>query len=178
MSEVPSRNEALNFLYKVGCPQRVIEHSILVSRVALEIATKCERNGIDIDKELVEIGALLHDIGRSKTHGIQHAMIGARIARDHGFSDTLVKTIENHVGAGIPREEASKLNLPSRDFFPTSPEEKIITYADKISKDERKIEFKEVIQDFEINLGSNHPVIGRLKELRNEIIQMMGSEYP
>ena len=61
---------------------------------------------IQIDIDAVFVGALLHDIGRSKTHGIGHAVAGARIALENGLDEKLVKIIERHIGAGIPKEEA------------------------------------------------------------------------
>ena len=176
MSEVPSRNEALNLLRKVGCPQDVIEHTILVSKAALEIASKCERNGITLRKNLIEVGALLHDIGRAKTHGIQHAVVGARIARENGLPENLVEIIENHIGAGIPKEEAVKLDLPVKDYLQTTPEQMIVAYADKITKGRRKLSFDEAVKDLAHSVGSEHPAIERFRKLHREISKMMGSD--
>ena len=178
MSEVHSRDEALNLLKKIGCPPRVIEHAKFVSQVALEIASKCEGNGWAVDKKLIEIGALLHDIGRSKTHGISHAVVGAQIAREKGVQDRVIRIIENHIGAGIPREEAEKLELPSKDYLQTTFEEKIVAYADKVTNGRRRMSFEEATNDLMNSLGPDHPAIDRFRRLHEEISRMMGSDHP
>ena len=68
-------DEEIELLKEVGCPDWVIEHSKGVSRKACEIASNFD----DVDMELVRVGALLHDIGRSKTYSIEHAVIGKQI---------------------------------------------------------------------------------------------------
>lgn len=110
----------IEILKKAGCSERVIEHCVAVCKKAVEIASKID--GVDL--ELVRIGALLHDIGRSKTHGVEHGVVGGKIARELGFSDKIVRIIERHVGAGIPKEEAIKLGLPPKDYIPETLEEK------------------------------------------------------
>ena len=37
-----------------------------------------DKTGSNIDMEQIETGALLHDIGRTKTHTIKHAIEGAK----------------------------------------------------------------------------------------------------
>jgi HD superfamily phosphodiesterase len=57
-----SQSKCLELLKESGCSDEVIKHSIAVRDVAIRIAQKAKA---DID--LVEAGALLHDIGRSNT---------------------------------------------------------------------------------------------------------------
>ena len=71
----------LNLLKKAGCSEEVINHCIAVRDIAVKIAKKA-----NADVELVEAGALLHDIGRSKTHGIFHAVEGVKIAKKTRFT--------------------------------------------------------------------------------------------
>ena len=176
MCEAPSHDEALKLLRRVGCSEKVIEHASFVSDVALEIASRIEHNGRKVNRSLVEIGGLLHDIGRSKTHGIRHGVVGGQIGREKNLPDNVVRIIETHVGAGIPRGEAEKLNLPPKDYLQTSLEEKIVAYADKITKDRRRTNFEEAAHDLAMNLGDNHPAIERFRRLHQEISTMMGSD--
>jgi len=44
-------------------------HSIEVARKALEIASRVK---IDIDRALIARGAVFHDLGKTKTYGLQH----------------------------------------------------------------------------------------------------------
>ncbi len=73
---------------KIGCPQRVVEHCLAVCRLALSISEKVR---IEIDRDLIHDGAMYHDIGRCMTHGIEHAVIGARIASEMGLPEKSCK---------------------------------------------------------------------------------------
>jgi len=75
---LPNRDLAFDLLKDLKVPYQVRRHSLKVAEKALEIASKI--NNTDLDIDLVEIGALLHDIGRSKTHGFKHALIGGKIS--------------------------------------------------------------------------------------------------
>lgn len=133
MSEkLPSREEALIFLEKVGCSEEVINHCKAVAITALETAKKIQSKGISINVQLVEIGALLHDIGRSKTHSVDHAIIGAYIVKKAGFPNSIISIIKRHVGAGITATEAKKFGWKNDIYVPLTLEEKIVSYADKL----------------------------------------------
>ena len=58
----------IELLKKENTPENVIDHSLAVYKKAMEIAANFD----DADKDLIRKGALLHDIGRSKTHDITH----------------------------------------------------------------------------------------------------------
>jgi len=106
---LPSRQEAIDLLNKVGCSQNVIKHCIAVAELAAKIAKAFSEKGIKVNQKLIEIGALLHDIGRAKTHTVHHAIVGAKIAEQHGLPKPVIRIIQRHVGGGISPEEANKL---------------------------------------------------------------------
>ena len=174
LSNLPSSRRAINLLKTAGCSKNVIKHCKSVSRLAVKIAKKLAEKGINVNIELVKIGGLLHDIGRSKTHGIDHALVGSEIARSYGLPEDMVKIIERHIGSGITADEASKLGLPRKDFIPISLEEKIVSYADKLISGDHEMEFSEALEKFAIDLGASHPAVPRLKQLHNEIQVMLG----
>lgn len=124
--------EALNLLKEVGCPDNVVNHCIVVSRRAVAMAAKAQQD-MDVDGHLVEIGGLLHDIGRAVTHKLDHGVVGARLLRERGINDALQKICERHVCAGIPRSIAVVMGLPPRDFIPVTIEEKIVSHADNLT---------------------------------------------
>lgn len=126
-SGLPSRDEALKLLRDCGCDERVVEHCEVVSRLAVKIAKRCRA-----DVELVEIGGLLHDLGRCRAHTLVHAVEGAKVAREHGLPQKLVNIIERHIGAGISKEEAKRLGLPEKDYIPMTLEEKIVCHSDNL----------------------------------------------
>lgn len=127
MNSIPTPEECIELLKKSGCSEEVIRHCQTVRDVAVRIAEKA-----NADVKLVEASALLHDIGRSKTHGIRHAVEGGEIVRKLGLPGEIINIIERHIGAGLPAEEAKKLGLPAKDFLPITLEEKIVCHADNL----------------------------------------------
>lgn len=156
----------VELLRKLGCADNVVLHCKTVSENALKIA---DRVKIKVDKKLIKTGALLHDIGRSKTHSITHAVEGAKTAKNAGIEERIVNIIERHIGAGITKREAERLGLPAKDYRPKTPEEKIVAYADKLTMGGKTITFEESLREFERMLGRHHPAIKRMKSLHEEI---------
>jgi uncharacterized protein len=173
VSSLPSRKEALDALRKAGCSEHVINHSILVAKIAVEIASSINPRN-DLDFHLVEIGALLHDIGRSVTHGVEHGSVGGAILEELGYPSAVVSIVRNHVGAGIPQEEAAALGLPPIDHIPTTIEEKVICYADKLVSRNARVSFEETLKALAEDLGPDHPAIARLQHLHQEIMKLTG----
>lgn len=126
------REEALTLLEEVGCPENVIDHCEAVSKKAAAIARKAKKS-YGIDLALVEIGGLLHDIGRAVTHRIDHGIVGAQLLQEEGINGNLQKICERHVCAGIPKAVAEEIGLPPRDFVPVTTEEKIVCHADNMT---------------------------------------------
>lgn len=173
-----NEKDAIDLLIRSGCSADVIEHCRAVADYAKKIAINIRENAahkgqqVQIDIDAVFLGALLHDIGRSKTHGIGHAVAGAKIALENGLDKKLVKIIERHIGSGIPEEEAKGLGLPEKDYVPVTIEEKIVAHADNL------IFGKEIgtIDELILNLRKkklDERVIDRFIVLNNEISAMM-----
>ncbi len=142
-----------DILMQAGCSRDVVAHCIAVSKAALAIA---DRVKVDVDRELIRQGGLFHDIGRSRTHGIEHAVAGVEIGRGLGFSGQLLQIIERHIGAGITAAEAVRLGLPEKDYLPLTPEEKIVSYADNLINCVREMPFYEALDRFKSILGPDH----------------------
>jgi uncharacterized protein len=120
-----------NLLKIAGCEERVILHCRRVQQSAQRYVTPLA-NAL-----LVDEGAMLHDIGRARTHGINHAQIGAEIARGLGVSEKVVRIIECHIGAGLTSDESTLLGLIPRDCMPRTLEQKIVAHADNMVQDTR-----------------------------------------
>ncbi len=159
MTAIPDQKTCLLLLRRSGCSQKVISHCQAVRDVALVIANRTNAN-----KKLVEAGALLHDIGRSQTHGIFHAVEGGRIAQELNLPKAIVHIIERHIGAGLSKEEAKKLGLPEKEYMPQTLEEKIVCHADNLIDNchrqpiEKEIEraLREGHQEYAIQLIALH----------------------
>lgn len=175
MSEgLPSTQMALGLLSKSGCSGKVMKHCKAVSEIAVQIAEACEKKGLKVDVKLVQVGALLHDIGRSKTHDINHVIRGSEIARSLDLPESLVSIIERHAGGGITIDEAKRLGWPIRRYTPQTLEEKIVTYADKLVEGTRRVPIERTITKLSKELGSVHPSIRRVKKLHEEFSSMIG----
>lgn len=169
MTLYPTPDECLTILKKVGCSEPVINHCLAVKEVAIKIAKLAKA-----DIKLVEIGALLHDIGRSKTHDITHGLEGAKIAKKLGLPVSIVNIIERHIGAGIPVDEAEKLGLPKRDFIPVTLEEKIVCHADSLIDNNKKQKIKNEINKAR---SSGHETYAlRLEKMHQELSQICGMD--
>jgi uncharacterized protein len=174
--------DAVALLIKSGCSEEVIEHSKTVAeyarKIALNIKRCAEKKGlpVNIDVDAVFIGGLLHDIGRSKTHGIDHAVVGARLAIENGLNDKVVYIIERHIGAGITKEEAAHLGLPVKDYLPGTIEEKIVAHADNLVFGSRVGTLNELMSSLR-KKQLDEKIILRFIELNNEIDAMMCQFY-
>lgn len=175
--ELPSSKTALKLLHEAECSQRVIDHCKAVSALAVKFAEACKKNGLDVDVELVEVGALLHDIGRSKTHGVDHAVVGVEIAESMNLPKPIVSIIEHHVGGGIGAEEAKELGLPVKDYFPVTLEEKIVAYADKLVEGSRVVTLERTIKQVSKKLGKQHLAIDRIIRLHEELVPLIGDSH-
>lgn len=129
-----SRGQILKLLNEVALEKHIINHVQAVEQLSLQIAKLI--SGVDLS--LVQSGALLHDIGRSVTHSIHHAIIGAKMLRMKGVSEDIVHIVQNHIGAGITATEAQSLGLPVQDYLPETLEAKIVAAADNLISGERR----------------------------------------
>lgn len=166
------RDEALRALREAGCSREVIRHSLAVERISLRLARRIRANGHKLDLKLVSLGALLHDIGRARTHSIRHGVEGAKILRGLGLSK-FARFAECHLGAGIPAGEAKELGLPARDFIPRTLEEKVIVYADKLVMGRSTTSYERARDWFKSELGQTHPALDRFKALHADIQRLL-----
>lgn len=123
------------------------------------------------DEDLIRKGALLHDIGRSRTHGITHAIEGVEIAKRYGYSEDVLNIIERHIGAGITEQEAEKLGLPKKSYVPQTLEEKIVAHADNLISGSDEVDLDFVIKKWKRNIEDSDDNIERLIKLDNELIK-------
>ncbi|WNY26734.1 HDIG domain-containing metalloprotein [Methanolapillus ohkumae] len=163
-----SREKALQILKEEGCEEKVIAHCCVVSEVAVCLARKNIEAGRDVNVEFVEIGGLLHDLGRARSHGMDHAVIGAELAQKYNLDDAILKIIKKHIGAGLTPEEANYFGLPADDYMPRTWEEKIVAHADNIVKGDEVISLKKRLKILK-ERGVDKESRKRVKELAHEV---------
>jgi uncharacterized protein len=171
--KLPTREQALRLLAESGCQENVVRHVEAVSALAVEIAEACRKKGYDVDIHLVEVGGLLHDIGRAQTHSVHHAVLGASIARSLGLPESVIAIIKRHVGGGITAREARKLGWPKDVYVPLTLEEKIVSYADKLIEGSRRVPIEVTIEELSKDLPPT--AIERLWKLHEEMLVLVGN---
>jgi len=110
----------------------ITRHSIATSLKAAEIAKKIQKKGHPVNTELVRVGALLHDIGRCRTHDIEHNYEGGRLLGEMGFEE-LARAVERHGSNVFDELHPSELSI----------EEKIIYLADKLTEEDHYVTLDE-----------------------------------
>ncbi|MDN7024461.1 HDIG domain-containing protein [Methanoculleus sp. FWC-SCC1] len=128
----------LKKLESAGCSPGVVAHCRAVREVALTFAADPL-----VDRQHVDEGALLHDIGRGVSHALDHAEIGGALCRAEGLAEEVAAIVERHIGAGFTADECSLLGLLPRDCMPRTIEEKIVAHADNLVKGTRIITIEE-----------------------------------
>ncbi len=141
----------------------------------MDITRKLKAKRIAIDCDLVLAGAMLHDIGRSRSHKLDHGIIGGNLLRNKNFPKKLITIVENHIFAGISKEETKEFALPYQDFLPKTLEEKVVAYADNISKNYKRLTTDQIIKRYTRHLDETHPVIQRVRSLHNEIESLLAT---
>jgi uncharacterized protein len=124
-----------DLLREAGCSEKIILHCGAVRDIALEYAG---RNTL-VSARLVNDGALLHDIGRGKSHTILHAQQGADHLRQIGISEEVARIVECHTGGGLTADECTVLRLSPRHCIPQTTEEKIVCHADNLVEGKRRV---------------------------------------
>jgi len=165
-------------LRDAGVSEEDIEHCVKVAKKALEIA---ERTKADVDMELVGRGALFHDLGKAKTHAIEHGQIGAELGKTLGLPQAVRDIMEKHIRGGLTEPEAVELGLPVKDYTLIRLEERIVIYADRlvdiitdgivdIKEDELEAErrFEEILRS-EPKYGKNEITLKRYLGYHEEI---------
>ncbi|MFX1378062.1 MAG: HD domain-containing protein [Promethearchaeota archaeon] len=171
---LPDREFALDLLKKMKIPLSIRRHSEKVAEKALEIAHKIKKAKVDMN--LIEIGALLHDIGRTRTHDFKHALIGGKILKQRGFSDKLARICETHILGGLDNEDAKKVGLPEKDYLPLTLEEKIICLADKCMAGTREVSIQERFNRWFRKYGKSKILLKskiRIERIQKEIEDLM-----
>lgn len=168
MSKYPNREKCLQILRNTGCSEGVIKHCQVVTDIALAIAQKIPQ----ANSELVKAGALLHDLGRSKTHGIAHAVEGAKLASELDLPEELILIIERHIVAGIPQDTAVELGLPAKDYMPQTLEEKIVAHADNLVEQHKRVKVARAVEILK-DQGLDEPA-ERVLKLHRELSEIAG----
>jgi len=173
----------IDILDKSGLSHTDRVHCIKVAEKALEISRRIDD---EINIELVGRGALFHDLGKAKTHEIDHGKIGAEIGKRIGLPQEITDIMEKHIRGGLTAPEARDLGLPVKDYTLNRLEEKIVIYADRLidiindgivilqSESESEERFEEILKTYP-KYGKNEITLNRYLGYHREIQGLMKS---
>ncbi|MBS3935279.1 MAG: HDIG domain-containing protein [Sulfuritalea sp.] len=175
----------IKLLQDAGMAADDLEHSLKVAGKALEIARRVvAASQTPVDLELVGRGALFHDLGKAKTHAIEHGKIGAEMGAALGLPVAVTDIMQKHIRGGLSTEEAMELGLPIRDYTLRTLEERIVIYADRLvdiiwdgvvavaSQQDAEDRFIEIIES-NVCYGKNPPTLERYRGYHAEIQGLM-----
>ncbi len=163
---IPEDSEKLLTLLRM--PSNIKDHTLEVRDLALEICALMDSG----ERKIVETGALVHDLGRLRTHSVWHGYVGSIMVRLLGYPPSIQDIVANHVGAGIPKQEAERLGLPARDFIPRALEEKIVCVADNLIRGSEREKIGGNIDRFR-SRGMKRAA-KRIEELHFELSELAG----
>jgi len=125
---IPTEDECLQILKRNKVPENIIRHSKVVADLAVKLATKLQKHGVNVNIALTKAGALLHDIKRLTP---DHSRNGAHFLEEAGFI---------HVADIVRKHGLKDLTMGVR---PQTIEEKIVFYADKRVAEDRIVSIQE-----------------------------------
>lgn len=172
----------IDLLKSAGVSGDDIAHSVKVAEKALEIARRIGGNGIN--QELVGRGGLFHDLGKSKTHEMEHGKIGAELGCKIGLPREICDIMEKHIRGGLTEAEAEELGLPVKDYTLRLLEERIIIYADRLvdiihdgivkikNEAEAETRFEDILRTYP-KYGKNEITLSRYLGYHREIQLLM-----
>ncbi|OEU52562.1 MAG: hypothetical protein BA861_03555 [Desulfobacterales bacterium S3730MH5] len=156
---IPTRQQCLELMRQCRMLPHIVRHSKVVADVALLIAHKLNTGGQSLDIALIEAGALLHDI--TKTRSIEtkenHAETGGELLASLGYPAV----------ADIARQH---IRLDPRLSVPDAlSEAEVVNYADKRVKHDEVVDIEERFRDVLERYAKRFPGLQeRLREVQHE----------
>jgi len=150
---IPSRPDCLALMADHGMLPHIREHSLLVTEVALRLGSSLLEAGFSLYLDLIEAGALLHDLGKTPCLGTtaNHAAWGAAALDTAGYPE-VAQVVREHVilqpkdGDPRPIREAEVVNYADKRVLHTQVVTLTARFADlkerygKSAESQRRLE--------------------------------------
>ena len=158
---IPTREECLKLMSRFGMLSNIVEHSLVVARVALYLSEALNEKGQRIDIALVQAASLLHDIAKTEclTTRQDHAQTGSQVLMAIGY-EKVGKVVGQHIQL---LEEGG----PSR-----VTEAEVVNYADKRVRHNRIVSLEERFGDLKDRYGKNEKADTQLEKLKEATSQI------
>jgi len=116
----------------------VYQHCQAIEAIVVQLLNAKPIAGIN--RDLLHVGCLLHDIGAYEVledgqfvQGVRHGIFGEDILRNEGLPDSVARIASRHTGVGLTQQDVidQGLPIPVADYLAETNEERLIMYADK-----------------------------------------------
>ncbi len=96
--DIPTPTDCLELMSAHGMLPNIREHSLLVREVAVHLGTSLVEAGFALHLDLIEAGALLHDLGKTYCLGtaLNHAEWGAQALTAAGYPE-VAQVVREHI---------------------------------------------------------------------------------
>ena len=137
---LPSKAECLALLKKYKLTQGMIRHTKKVEKLAVYLAGKLQAAGLDVNIDLLNRAALLHDISKAEavTKGGDHTRMGKGVIKSLGYP-AVAEIVSKH-GTRTVCQAGMK---------PATLEERILYYVDKRVKHDKVVSLNDRFTDLE-----------------------------
>jgi len=153
--EIPTPSDCLALMAAHGMLPNIRKHSLLVREVALHLGTSLREAGFALHLDLIEAGALLHDLGKTACLGtsVNHAEWGAKALMAAGYPE-VAQVVREHVFL----QSAGKDPRPIR-------EAEVVNYADKRVLHTQVVTLAARFADLRVRYGKSSEARSRLAGL-------------
>ncbi|MEM3586847.1 MAG: HD domain-containing protein [Candidatus Jordarchaeaceae archaeon] len=142
-------------------PRNIINHSLIVSKVAVFLARELNKRGFNLNIDEIEAAALLHDIKKieSMEKGTGHAHEAWLFLKQLGYSE-VAEIVKQHVFLD-PDDGSSKIR-----------EEEIVNYSDKRVRHTTIVSLKERFEYLKERYGKDEESIKLINNLEKKAFEI------
>ena len=153
--DIPSPTDCLALMTAYGMLPNIREHSLLVREVSLHLGTSLVEAGFALHLDLIEAGALLHDLGKTYCLGtsLNHAEWGAQAVHDAGYPE-VAQVVREHVFLQVADDDPRAIR-----------EAEIVNYADKRVLHDRVVTLADRFADLFLRYGKSQEAKSRIAGL-------------
>lgn len=153
----PDRKSCLRIMDQHQMMPHIKSHSVMVAKAAVKIGEELNRNGLNLNIDLIEASALLHDITKTRSikTGENHSKTGGELLRQLG-QPRIAEMVEQHV-------------LPDK-IEGTVSEEEILCYADKRVLHDKIVSLEKRFEYLIERYGKNSEKIGYINKTKRKLI--------
>ena len=140
---IPSKIECFKLIKKMDMMDHIIEHSIMVSNVALFLSLKLKKHFPELDTRLTTCAALLHDITKTRSFDTKesHSRTGGLLLTQLGYPE-IGDIIRQHVILDSYKNDS-----------PVS-EQEIVNYSDKRVLHDKVVPLEKRLEYIKLRYGT------------------------